>query len=875
MALAAGTRLGPYEIVALIGTGGMGEVYSGRDTRLRRDVAIKILRADSVEAPDRRRRFELEARAASSLNHPNILTIFDIGDEGGTHYIVSELLEGKPLRGLIERGPLPIRSLLEMAVEISSGLAAAHAAGITHRDLKPENLFRTEDGRTKILDFGLAKSSEAPLPDDLTRSMTDLATSPGVIVGTIAYMSPEQAQGNAVDYRSDQFSFGSILYEMATGKRPFQRDDRVGTLAAIVGQEPAPIPSKDVPPPLRWIIDRCLAKDPAARFASTTDLHQQLRDLKDHLSELSAFSPAPGTSPPPARRRLAPVLAALAVGAAGIALAWTIGKPTPADEPYRFTPFATEAMLESEPAWSPDGLSLAYVGRIGGKAQIFTRSLNSSSPAQITKEPEDCFNPFWSPDGTRLYYRSRGNIWSVGAAGGASQVAILNVAADRVGSAVISPDGKTFAFMRAEGRMASLYLQPVAGGDAVLIKRPPFPTTFRFFDGVQFSPDGRSLLVNVLPAIDVKKGGELWLIPLPDGTPRRVPTKFRPSTEPRDFHWAGDNRHVVFASELIPGGGSHLYEMDTETGDFRAITGGAGEERQPAVSPDGRKIAYVSGVDDSDLMEVSLDGSRVSPLLATSRREYTAFWSPSGLQYTYVSNASGIPGIWMRSVAEGWVRQLVEGSAEGSLYISQPRQSPDGQRLAYLLVSDRHAVMVVNMSGGRAVPLETETSDQHTPTWSPDGNWIAYARFVGQEWEIAKAPAGGGGRPVRLSDGGTSGGWLAWAPGGEWIGFRDPQGLKLVSPEGGTPRQVHPPCPAFAFSRDGGLLYVIRRAKDGHWELATLSVPEGTVKQTAALNIPPEKAIQDMSLHPDGTRFAVTVTSGQRDIWVLDGFHAR
>ncbi len=875
MALTAGTRLGPYEIVALIGTGGMGEVYSGRDTRLRRDVAIKILRADSVEAPDRRRRFELEARAASGLNHPNILTIYDIGEEGGARYIVSELLDGKPLRELIERGPVPIRTLLEVAVEIASGLAAAHAAGITHRDLKPENLFRTSDGRTKILDFGLAKSSEAPLPDDATRSMIDLATSPGIIVGTIAYMSPEQAQGHAVDYRSDQFSFGSVLYEMATGQRPFQRGDRISTLSAIVSQEPGPISSKEIPPPLRWIIARCLAKDPARRFASTADLHQQLRDLHDHFSELSSFStPIPAPAAP--RKLLVPMLAALGVCAAGVALAFTIARRTPPAEAYRYTPFATDAVDESQPAWSPDGQTLAYVGRINGTDQILTRGLNSSSPAQITRELKDCLYPFWSPDGTRLYYWSQGSLWSVGAAGGASQVAIPNVAKNLGGPAAISPDGKTFAFMRDDGMTVSLYLQPVAGGNAVAVKRPPFPANFRFFDGMHFSPDGRKLLIGLVQAIDVKKGGELWIVPFPDGTPRLVPSKFRITTGAAGFTWASDNRHAVYSWELIPGTGNHFYLMDTETGEFQPISGGAGEERDPAVSPDGRKIAYASGIDDADLMEMTLDGSKVSPLLATSRREYNAAWSPSGLQYAYVSNASGIPGIWMRSIAEGWIRLLVEGSVERSLYMATPRFSPDGQRLAYVLPSDRHEVMVFNLSGGRAVPLESETADQHAPAWSPDGNWIAYTRFVGQAWEIAKVPAGGGGHPVRLSSGGESlSAWIEWAPGGAWIGFLDRQGIALVSPDGGDPRRVHGPCAAFCFSRDGGMLYVIRRARDARWELASLSVPDGAVKQTVSLNVPPEKGIRDMSLHPDGNRFVTSVSTAPRDIWILDGFRVR
>jgi WD40 repeat protein len=312
--------------------------------------------------------------------------------------------------------------------------------------------------------------------------------------------------------------------------------------------------------------------------------------------------------------------------------------------------------------------------------------------------------------------------------------------------------------------------------------------------------------------------------------------------------------------------------MDTVTGHFQALTAGAGEERDVAVSPDGRKIAYASGGDDYNLVEFSLDGSKATPLLATARTEYSGAWAPSGLQYAYVTNASGLPGVWMRSLAEGWVRPLAEGASDGYLEQGQPRVSPDGQRLTFVRTGDRHAVYVSSLTGGQALPLERETTDQHTPAWSPDGNWIAYTRFVGQNWEIAKAPSGGGGRPVRLTDGGDSAGWIDWSPDGKWIGVRDLSGLQLILPEGGTPHRVHGPCAAFAFSKDGRTLYVIRRGKDGHWEMASLSSPDGVEKKVVALNLPRDRTIRDMSLHPDGTRFVASVGVTSRDIWILDGF---
>src|SRR5436305_1311277 len=267
MPLAAGTRLGPYEIVAPLGAGGMGEVYRARDSRLGREVALKVLPSDVSADPARRARFEQEARAAAALNHPNIVGVHDVGEHDGVFYIVSELAPGETLAALLEQGPLPVKKVLDLAVQIADGMAAAHAARITHRDLKPLNVIVTPEGRAKILDFGLAKQAAlaASSPDE---TLTVQQTEPGMILGTVAYMSPEQARGKPADHRSDQFSFGVILYEMAAGRRAFEKPESVQTMAAILSDDPLPI-ERDIPTPLRWAIERCLAKDPADRYESS------------------------------------------------------------------------------------------------------------------------------------------------------------------------------------------------------------------------------------------------------------------------------------------------------------------------------------------------------------------------------------------------------------------------------------------------------------------------------------------------------------------------------------------------------------------------------------------------------------------------------
>jgi len=248
-------RLGPYEILAPLGAGGMGEVYRARDTRLNREVAVKILLEEVADDPDRRARFEREARTVAALNHPNIVALFEVGNVNGVAYTVSELVDGEPLRALIARGPVPARRVVDLATQIADGMAAAHAVGIVHRDLKPENVMVTRDGRVKILDFGLARQSNPASTKSDTgsgESATQYITSPGVVLGTAAYMSPEQARGREADYRSDQFSFGLVVYEMLSGRQPFVRDSAVETMAAIVRDEPEPLEGR-IPAPLRWI----------------------------------------------------------------------------------------------------------------------------------------------------------------------------------------------------------------------------------------------------------------------------------------------------------------------------------------------------------------------------------------------------------------------------------------------------------------------------------------------------------------------------------------------------------------------------------------------------------------------------------------------
>jgi eukaryotic-like serine/threonine-protein kinase len=317
MPLTPGTKLGPYEVVAPLGAGGMGEVYRARDTRLGRDVAVKVLPSDFSSDPKALARFEHEARAVAALSHPNILALFDVGESGGVHYAVTELLHGETLRSALVHGLLPRKRVLDIATQVADALAAAHEKGIVHRDVKPENVFLTKDGRAKLLDFGIARQRPPAAPADTVSPTVTALSEPGVVVGTVAYMSPEQARGAAVDFRSDQFSLGTLLYEMFAGQRPFGGGSPTETLAAILRDEPEPLEklAPAVPAPVRWIVERCLAKEPAGRYHSTRDLGRDLENCRLHLADIGT-----GVSPPVAPARARPARGLLVAAIAGVAL---------------------------------------------------------------------------------------------------------------------------------------------------------------------------------------------------------------------------------------------------------------------------------------------------------------------------------------------------------------------------------------------------------------------------------------------------------------------------------------------------------------------------------------------------------------------------
>ena len=388
MTLHAGTKFGHYEILSPLGAGGMGEVYRARDPRLGREVAIKVLPASFSQDADRLKRFEQEARSASALNHPNIVTIHEIGSFDGSSYIAMELVDGLSLREMLASGPLPTKKLLDVAVQTAEALAKAHGAGIVHRDLKPENIVVSKDGFAKLLDFGLAKTFVAPAGDvSGAPTIAPQETQPGTVMGTVGYMSPEQASGRPVDFRSDQFAFGSILYEMATGKRAFQKGTGAQTLAAIIQEEPEPVVQLNprAPAPLRWIVERCLSKEPDERYASTRDLARDLKSVREHLGEVVS-SASGGTSviEPARRRSLAlplSIIGILLAAAAGLFL----GRRTGAVVQPRFQRLTFQRGTVLDARFGPDGQTVYYSAAWEGTApRVFSLRPGSPESAALT-----------------------------------------------------------------------------------------------------------------------------------------------------------------------------------------------------------------------------------------------------------------------------------------------------------------------------------------------------------------------------------------------------------------------------------------------------------------------------------------------------------
>jgi serine/threonine protein kinase len=878
---------GPYRILALIGQGGGGAVYRAWDPRLQREVAIKVLHRRRGVTLARAERFIAEARAASALNHPNIVTVFDAAFDHDTPYIVSELIDGRTLRHEIANTALPVRRILDIATQIADGLAAAHDAGIVHRDLKPENIMVTAGGRVKIVDFGLARPTGEQLAlDSPTSADVQTQTDAALRQGTVPYMSPEQAQGTLSDFRGDQFSFGLVLFEMAVGRAAFRRDTAVATLNAIVNDEPPTrqLTERALPPPYRWIVERCLAKNSSERYASTTDLYRDLATLRDRYGEVvapTASSTTPSRMSRTRRLLLAGALSAIVTAAALLVIAGTA--PTTADDALTFAPLASEPGYEGMPAWSPDGQTIAYVADVGSTLQVFTRQRSSSGSAQITQAAYDCRYPFWSPDGKRIYFislaRDRESLWSISAAGGTPQVVLENVI-----RAAMSPDAKTIAFLRDERPddivgAAALWFWTATGGEQ---KYQGFHDR-RFIEAaLAFSPDGRTVALSAVPrTINVPpdaRGWQLWVLPIPGGQPyRRLQSLSEVVPRVTNLAWMPDSRHLVLGLRSMGTLESHLWMADLERDQAWPLTRGSGSESYPSSSPDGMQVVFSAGESDYDVVEVSTRGVR--RMFAASRNESDPVWSADESLLAYVTDRSGQDEIWVsggdgRAAHRPLVAQHFFGG-DRTIMLAAPMFSPDGRRVAYQRNGHRPVwplrIWISQTAGGPPVPLLPPTIEGYhsAPTWSPDGEWIAYADWTDREWRLAKVHVGSD-RPIILRSDGIPNATPAWSPKGDWITWETRDGFLLVSADGTGQRALSDEqWLAHTWSRDGTRIFAIRQTEDLRLALVSVDTRSGGLRVIADLGLSPpvNNPVKGLTVSADGERFVTSIVSLRGDLW--------
>ncbi|HKW63831.1 MAG TPA: protein kinase [Candidatus Acidoferrum sp.] len=752
MPLSTGTLLGPYEILAPLGAGGMGEVYRARDSRLARNVALKALPRDFALDSDRRARFEREARAAGQIHHPNILAILDIGAYDGLPFIVTELLEGETLRERLQPGPLPQRKALEIASQIAKGLGAAHERGIVHRDIKPENIFIGSDGHVKILDFGLASvSTQESTPPDATITVK---TASGIILGTAAYMSPEQARGQSVDSRSDIFSLGSVLYETLSGQRPFSGNTYADLISAILRQDPAPLPSEQkILPALERIVRRCLEKSPGERFQSARDLAFQFDSFVSTIE--SGSDPAlPGIAAGQENAlRLSRVFRWTVIPAMVLATAtlawWFRGRQLQVAHPpvvlfERLTDFSG---MEESPAISPDSRSVAFVADSTGSRQIWIRLLAGGVPFQLTHDAADHLSPRWSPDSASLFYYTppadgshEAIVWEIPALGGTARR--LTASLSEVDP---SHDGKSLSFFRLGAGQIELVRTDRDASNPQVLARFPSKTACR---QPRWSPDDSTIAF--MTAND-RWSDDLFYVSASGGEPRRVTSD---AALLSGFSWLPGGSGFVFSSSrgstilYLPT--MHLWQVPRDGGEPRQLTFGDESDASPDVDSRGRLFSSRIRI-NFDIWKFPVEFAPAENVQRAVRVSHqtaqvqTPSLSPDGRQLVYLSDTGGHGNLWVLDLTSGQNRQITF-EKDPTLIMGVPVWSPDGSRIAY---ARQFFGQPNNTVAYWTVRPDGSENNQFLPTaswltWSPDRRWVYYA-------DMSARAGGSSGRILKTS----------------------------------------------------------------------------------------------------------------------------
>jgi len=755
-----GKTISHYKILGKLGEGGMGVVYTARDTNLDRFVAIKVLPAEKVADPERKQRFVQEAKAASSLNHPNIITIYDIGQAQGVDFISMECVVGKTLDRLIPQRGMRLNEALKCAVQIADALARAHSAGIIHRDLKPGNIMVNEHGLVKVLDFGLAKLTEVTSADgdESTRTMRP-STEQGKIVGTVAYMSPEQAEGKKVDARSDIFSFGSVLYEMVTGEKPFHGDTKASTLAAILKDNPRPASQVvvDVPREVERLISRCLRKEVNQRCQHMDDVKIALQELKEDLD--SGVLGAASVSRPNPHRRLHWILSVAAAAVVAMIGVWLVRSKREVPETQLVTvPLTSYPGHQSIPSFSPDGTQVAFAwdGEKQDNSDIYVKQIGVEPPYRLTNDPAMDYSPVWSPDGRLIAFlrevsAGKTAVMLIPQRGGSERIlAEIDGAVRRLAYGPFlswTPDSKWLvAPTSTTGQRGwALHLFSTETGEQRQLTNPPMEDSGDTAPAV--SPDGRTLVFSrVSPDY---YNVTLWLLRLGEGykpldREEKVQTGEMTNTSAA---WLPDGREFVFSFGAGTNFGLSRIAASKDALP-RRINLDASRASAPAISQLGSRLAFQTERYDLNIWRIDLKGRDQKPglpsrFLASTQLEMYPAYSPDGRRIAFMSQRSGTDEIWICDSDGSKTAQLT--SLAGSA-IYGPSWSPDNQNIALTVAQKgmKEDIYVVSVNGGVPRRMMTDPAEDKWPYWSHDGKWIYFSSTRSGREEIWKMPSTGG-----------------------------------------------------------------------------------------------------------------------------------